>query len=190
MCVNCGPTFGCVVGCPTFPEGREPSESDKLAMEKLKPAEHVNHPAHYGGEDNPYEVIKVLRQWDIHLARGFCWGSLIKYTARAGKKGSSVEDRRKAEWYASELVSVEAEIYGSASHKTKIQIGTATVEINWADRTFEIEYGKAGYGTSGGPGGASHGYFGGGGSAGISMPHIGGGSGGAGSVNSGNNGGN
>jgi hypothetical protein len=72
----------------------------------------VDHPAHYGG-DSDYEVIKVLRAWDLDLAKGFCWGSLIKYTARAGKKAdSAVQDRQKAEWYATELVSIEAELAG------------------------------------------------------------------------------
>jgi hypothetical protein len=71
-------------------------------------SENVEHPAHYGGEDNDYEVIKVLEAWDLDLAKGFCWGSLLKYTARAGKKGSEVEDRRKAEWYANRLVTITA----------------------------------------------------------------------------------
>lgn len=72
----------------------------------------VDHPDHYGG-DEPYEVIKVLRAWDLELAKGFAWGNLIKYTARAGKKDKdAVSDRMKAEWYASELVSIEAELAG------------------------------------------------------------------------------
>ena len=25
----------------------------------------VNHPNHYGGEENPYEVIKVCEAWDL-----------------------------------------------------------------------------------------------------------------------------
>lgn len=70
----------------------------------------VDHPSHYGGEENPYEVIKVLRAWDLQLAKGFCWGNIIKYTARAGKKDSTLEDREKAAWYADELLSIEAEI--------------------------------------------------------------------------------
>jgi hypothetical protein len=27
--------------------------------------EMVNHPNHYGGEENPYEVIKVCEAWDL-----------------------------------------------------------------------------------------------------------------------------
>ena len=25
----------------------------------------VDHPSHYGGADNPYEAIKVLREWQL-----------------------------------------------------------------------------------------------------------------------------
>lgn len=57
----------------------------------------VNHPAHYGGEDNVYEVIKVIEVWelDFHL------GNTVKYISRAGKKGSDKElqDLKKALWY-------------------------------------------------------------------------------------------
>lgn len=59
--------------------------------------EAVNHPAHYGGEDNPYEVIKVIEAWgfdkDAYLFNA------LKYIARAGKKGSEIEDLKKAVWY-------------------------------------------------------------------------------------------
>ncbi len=60
--------------------------------------EAVNHPAHYWGEDNPYEVIKVIEAWDL----GFCLGNTVKYVARAGKKGmaaTEIEDLKKAAWY-------------------------------------------------------------------------------------------
>jgi hypothetical protein len=62
----------------------------------------VDHPAHYGGEDNPYEAIKVIEAWKL----GFCLGNAVKYICRAGKKsdGKPVElniltDLRKAKWY-------------------------------------------------------------------------------------------
>jgi hypothetical protein len=45
-------------------------------------AEAVNHPAHYGGADNPYEAIKVIEAWSL----GFCLGNTVKYISRAGKK--------------------------------------------------------------------------------------------------------
>lgn len=57
----------------------------------------VNHPTHYGGEDNPYEAIKVIEAWDL----GFCLGNTVKYISRAGKKDKDkeLEDLRKAAWY-------------------------------------------------------------------------------------------
>lgn len=57
----------------------------------------VNHPDHYGGAVNPYEVIKVLEAWKLN----FHLGNAVKYIARAGRKETSSEltDLRKAEWY-------------------------------------------------------------------------------------------
>jgi hypothetical protein len=55
----------------------------------------VNHPAHYGGADNPYEVIKVIEAWGL----GFCLGNTVKYIARADHKAHRLEDLRKARWY-------------------------------------------------------------------------------------------
>jgi hypothetical protein len=83
-------------------------------------ADAVNHPAHYGGEDNPYEVIKVLEAWDLVLAKGFCWGNLIKYTARAGAKNAAIEDRQKAAWYAARLVEIEQKILAQPEPTRKI----------------------------------------------------------------------
>lgn len=57
----------------------------------------VNHPVHYGGEDNLYEAIKVIEAWDLD----FHLGNTVKYISRAGKKGTDKElqDLRKALWY-------------------------------------------------------------------------------------------
>jgi hypothetical protein len=59
--------------------------------------EHVNHPTHYGGQDNPYEAIKVIDAWEL----GFSLGNTVKYISRAGKKDSDKElqDLKKALWY-------------------------------------------------------------------------------------------
>ena len=59
--------------------------------------EQVNHPSHYGGENNPYEAIKVIDAWEL----GFSLGNTVKYISRAGKKGKDkeLEDLRKALWY-------------------------------------------------------------------------------------------
>lgn len=60
-------------------------------------AEAINHPDHYGGENNPYEAIKVIEAWKL----GFCLGNTVKYISRAGKKNRRrhVEDLKKARWY-------------------------------------------------------------------------------------------
>jgi hypothetical protein len=63
----------------------------------LRPFEQVDHPVHYGGENNPYEAIKVIDAWDLN----FCLGNAIKYISRAGKKNpeKEIEDLNKAIWY-------------------------------------------------------------------------------------------
>jgi hypothetical protein len=57
--------------------------------------EAVNHPAHYGGADNPYEAIKVIEAWGL----GFNLGNTVKYIARAGKKDATLQELKKARWY-------------------------------------------------------------------------------------------
>jgi hypothetical protein len=65
-------------------------------------SESVNHPQHYGGADNVYEAIKVIRAWDL----GFSLGNAVKYISRAGKKDPSkhIEDLKKARWYLDEEI--------------------------------------------------------------------------------------
>ena len=60
-----------------------------------KEVERVNHPAHYGGEFNPYEAIKVIEAWSLD----FCLGNAVKYIARASKKDDRIVDLKKARWY-------------------------------------------------------------------------------------------
>lgn len=75
----------------------------KHQLAGMRGVEAVDHPAHYGGSDDPFEVIKVLEAWqtpDEH--RGFLQGNVIKYLARAERKNGD-EDRRKAAWYADRL---------------------------------------------------------------------------------------
>lgn len=64
--------------------------------------EAVEHPAHYGGADNPYEVIKVIEAWGL----GFVLGNVVKYVARAGKKpgNSEVQDLKKARDYINKRI--------------------------------------------------------------------------------------
>lgn len=80
---------------------------------KLKP-EQVAHPNHYGGKNNPYEAIKVIRAWGL----GFDLGNVVKYISRMGKKDlkgdvleSSIEDLKKARFYLDdEIKHMEAQL--------------------------------------------------------------------------------
>lgn len=66
--------------------------------------ERVNNPPHYGGKDNPFEVIKVLEAWlTADEFEGFLKGNVIKYAARARMKAGA-EDHQKALWYLNFLV--------------------------------------------------------------------------------------
>jgi hypothetical protein len=72
----------------------------ELLYHLSKPQPHkemVNHPTHYGGENNVYEAIKVIEAWDLD----FCLGNAVKYISRAGKKdpAKELEDLNKAVWY-------------------------------------------------------------------------------------------
>ena len=59
--------------------------------------EAVNNPSHYGGKDNVYEVIKIIRA----LGMNFNLGNSFKYIARAGKKDPTkhIEDLKKAVFF-------------------------------------------------------------------------------------------
>lgn len=56
-------------------------------------------PTHYGGEENPYEVFKVVEAWG--LDKDAYLFNVIKYVARAGKKSTEteLEDLQKAKVY-------------------------------------------------------------------------------------------
>ncbi len=62
--------------------------------------EMVNHPTHYGGEENVYEAIKVIEAWDLN----FSLGNVVKYISRAGKKNETIEDLEKASWYLNRAI--------------------------------------------------------------------------------------
>lgn len=60
----------------------------------------VSHPDHYGGAESAYEAIKVIEAWQL----GFHLGNVVKYIARAGKKGAALEDLKKAAWYLNRYI--------------------------------------------------------------------------------------
>ena len=59
----------------------------------------VNHPDHYGGKENIYEVVKVCEAWG--LDKDAYIFNVVKYVARAGKKDidKELQDMKKALWY-------------------------------------------------------------------------------------------
>lgn len=67
-----------------------------------KADEQVDHPAHYGGDDNPYETIEVIKNvFGSEACKSFCVANAYKYISRAGKKNpeKEKEDIHKAIWY-------------------------------------------------------------------------------------------
>lgn len=79
---------------------RDSRETKTLNPQK----DNVDHPKHYGGADNPFEAIKVLRNWlTKDEFTGFLKGNIIKYHARARSKGQ-IEDYKKANWYSNYLI--------------------------------------------------------------------------------------
>lgn len=86
----------------------------KKAVKRRAKKEAINHPAHYGGEDNPYEAIKIIEA----LGFGFCLGNTFKYMARAGKKNKMrLEDLQKSLWYLNR--EVQNEIKAQAKRKVR-----------------------------------------------------------------------
>jgi hypothetical protein len=54
----------------------------------------VNHPPHYAdGWSNGAEVIDITENLNFNL------GNVVKYVARANRKGAQIEDLQKAKWY-------------------------------------------------------------------------------------------
>jgi hypothetical protein len=62
----------------------------------------VDHPEHYGGADNPFEVIKIIEHYNLDFHNG----NALKYIVRSGKKDPSkeIEDLEKAVWYLSRKI--------------------------------------------------------------------------------------
>ena len=72
----------------------------------------VNHPPHYK-DASGIECIEVTSKMQ------FCGGNCFKYLYRAGKKGSTVEDLKKAAWYA-ERAWIGGEVVNSSAWRQKV----------------------------------------------------------------------
>jgi hypothetical protein len=77
-----------------------------MVTRRIPPSvEKVFHPAHYGGEDNPYETIKVMRaKLTPEEFIGAMKFNIFKYNDRAKLKGEELENYQKAQFYQNELV--------------------------------------------------------------------------------------
>lgn len=53
----------------------------------------VNYPSHYTSHPSGVQCIQITEHMN------FCIGNAIKYLWRAGLKGDTIEDLRKARWY-------------------------------------------------------------------------------------------
>ena len=68
----------------------------------------TDHPAHYGGDESPYEAIKVIEAWGV----GFHLGTVLKYLSRAGRKTGEtrLSDMKKAQWYLGRAIEAEQRV--------------------------------------------------------------------------------
>lgn len=91
----------------------------------------IDHPAHYGGDDNPYEAIKVIEA--MGWGPDFCKGNAMKYLMRAGKKPNESEkdDLMKARFYIDRLImeidDAKAEKARNTEDSTLVSIPTELV---------------------------------------------------------------
>ena len=58
----------------------------------------VNHPAHYNSHPSGVECITITRHMNFNI------GNAVKYLWRAGLKGSTIEDLKKAVWYINDEI--------------------------------------------------------------------------------------
>jgi len=66
----------------------------------------VTHPIHYGGKDNPYEVIKIAEA--TGLDKDAYLFNVLKYIVRSGKKDDNppVQDLKKALFYLDRRIKI------------------------------------------------------------------------------------
>lgn len=73
-------------------------------------SDNVRNPSHYGGKENPYETIKVMRaRLTPQEYVGALKFNIYKYMDRHREK-NGLEDLEKAAWYQAELVRYVREV--------------------------------------------------------------------------------
>lgn len=101
--VTTGPPAIFRIGDEKYPLSEDVLQMAEAQVAILQKHEAVDHPAHYGGKDDPYEAIKVIEAWNL----GFHLGNTVKYISRAGKKdhAKTLEDLKKSRWYLDRKIS-------------------------------------------------------------------------------------
>lgn len=85
---------------------------DRILEVKKVDVDMVNNPPHYK-DASGIECIEVTQ----HMK--FCGGNCFKYLYRAGKKGSTVEDLKKAIWYAERACELDENLNQEARDKIR-----------------------------------------------------------------------
>lgn len=61
--------------------------------------DNVKRPAHYQIIDNIESIDVIARSMTVDQFKGYCFGNILKYRIRAGKKDSLEQDIAKADEY-------------------------------------------------------------------------------------------
>lgn len=93
--------------------------------------EKINHPEHYKG--NKYEAIDIIDDYQL----GFNLGNAVKYILRAGKKGDTAEDLKKAKWYIEHEICKQEKRYKRCSECKWYKTNDCTM-ADWVRRGTDI----------------------------------------------------
>lgn len=88
---------GLVWGNPLQPKAARHTYTGEVEI-TIQPADVINHPPHYTGHPSGVECITITRHMNFNV------GNAVKYLWRAGLKGATVEDLRKAAWYIADEI--------------------------------------------------------------------------------------
>ena len=75
---------------------KKPELASKSSNVSSNVSSTLSRPAHYGGENNPFEAIKIIHHYNLN----FNLGNIIKYTLRCGKKDEAIKELEKIKQYA------------------------------------------------------------------------------------------
>lgn len=82
------------------------SEEDDVVdrmMDALAKKDDAINPSHYRVKGIPEAIHLMMQLMTKEQLEGFCWGNVLKYAYRYGRKGDKKETAGKIEWYAKKL---------------------------------------------------------------------------------------